>query len=102
MNALKAFKSQFHNPDSSEPETFISNPGFLKLIESRGHELGYSIGVKYGEGFTIDHHLGVENLFHLIWEMLWSQPVYLPLPVYFGKHDAVVQTAWAPLPEFNF
>ena len=66
MNALKAFKSQFHNPDSSEPETFISNPGFLKLIESRGHELGYSIGVKYGEGFTIDHHLGVENLFHLI------------------------------------
>ncbi|MBS1557805.1 MAG: bacillithiol biosynthesis deacetylase BshB1 [Bacteroidetes bacterium] len=65
MEALRAFKSQFYDPQSQEPETFISNPGFMKLIEARGHELGYSIGAKYGEGFTLDHHLGIDNLFHL-------------------------------------
>jgi len=66
IEALRAFKSQFYDPQSKEPETFISNPGFMKLIEARGHELGYTIGVKYGEGFTVRRHLGVNNLFDLI------------------------------------
>ncbi len=65
MMALRAFKSQFYDPQSNEPETFISNPGFMKLIESRGHEMGYSIGAKYGEGFTVRNMLGVDNLFNL-------------------------------------
>ncbi len=65
MESLRAYKSQFYDPKSSEPETFISNPGFMKLIEARSHELGYTIGVKYGEGFTVRRHIGVENLFHL-------------------------------------
>lgn len=65
MEALKAFKSQFYDPSSKEPETFISNPGFMKLIETRGHELGYTIGAKYGEGFTVRKLLGVDNLFQL-------------------------------------
>lgn len=65
MEALKAFKSQFYDPSSKEPETFISNPGFMKLIETRGHELGYTIGAKYGEGFTVRKLIGVDNLFQL-------------------------------------
>lgn len=65
MESLRAFKSQFYDPKSNEPETFISNPGFMKLIEARGHELGYSIGVKYGEGFQKRRHLGVNSLFDL-------------------------------------
>jgi len=65
MESLRAFKSQFYDPNSKEPETFISNPGFMKLIDSRGQELGYTIGVKYGEGFTVRRHLGVDNLFQL-------------------------------------
>lgn len=65
VEALRAFKSQFYDPSSKEPETFISNPGFMKLIDSRGQELGYTIGVKYGEGFTVRRHLGVGNLFDL-------------------------------------
>ncbi|MEL7149012.1 MAG: bacillithiol biosynthesis deacetylase BshB1, partial [Bacteroidota bacterium] len=48
MEAIRAFKSQFHNPDSKEPETYISNPEFLKMIESRGKEFGHSIQVQYG------------------------------------------------------
>jgi bacillithiol biosynthesis deacetylase BshB1 len=65
MEALKAFRSQFYDPTSKEPETFISNPGFLKLIETRGHELGYAIGAKYGEGFTVRKLIGVDNLVQL-------------------------------------
>jgi len=65
LTALRAFKSQFYDPQSKEPETFISNPGFMKLIEARGHELGYSIGATYGEGFTVRRHLGVDHLFQL-------------------------------------
>jgi bacillithiol biosynthesis deacetylase BshB1 len=65
IESLRAFKSQFYDPQSKEPETFISNPGFMKLIEARGHEMGYAIGVKYGEGFTVRKLIGVENLFHL-------------------------------------
>jgi len=65
MESLRAFKSQFYDPQSKEPATFISNPGFMKLIEARGHELGYAIGAKYGEGFTVRNLIGVNNLFHL-------------------------------------
>jgi bacillithiol biosynthesis deacetylase BshB1 len=65
LESLRAFKSQFYDPQSKEPETFISNPGFMKLIEARGHEMGYAIGARYGEGFTVRNLIGVNNLFHL-------------------------------------
>lgn len=65
LASLRAFGSQFYDPNSKEPETFISNPGFMKLIEARGHEMGYAIGAKYGEGFTVRNLIGVDNLFHL-------------------------------------
>ena len=66
MQAIRAFKSQFHNPDSTEPETYISNPEFLKMIESRGKEFGHSIQVQYGEGFNVERVIGVNDLFDLI------------------------------------
>ena len=66
MKAIKAFKSQFYDPDSDEPDTYISSPEFMKMLESRGQELGHSIGVKYGEGFTIERNMGVQDLFHLL------------------------------------
>jgi bacillithiol biosynthesis deacetylase BshB1 len=65
MVAIAAFKSQFHDPRSKEPETYISSPEFLKMIESRGKELGHAIGVQYGEGFTVDRTLGTDDLFNL-------------------------------------
>ncbi len=65
MNAVRAFKTQFYDPTSDEPETFISNPGFMKLLESRGQEFGYSIGAKYGEGFTVRKVIGVDDIFSL-------------------------------------
>jgi N-acetylglucosamine malate deacetylase 1 len=65
MNAIKAFKTQFFDPNSSEPETYISKPGFLKMIEARGIEFGHAIGGTYGEGFTVRRYPGVDNLFNL-------------------------------------
>lgn len=62
MNAIRAFKSQFYNPDSDEPDTYISSPGFMKMIEARAMEFGQIIGVKYAEGYTVDKYIGVKNL----------------------------------------
>jgi len=66
MKAIHAFKSQFFDPRSSEPETYISKPGFLRMIESRGVEFGHAIGTTYGEGFTVRRYPGVKNLMDLI------------------------------------
>jgi hypothetical protein len=65
MKAIKAFSSQFFNPESQEPETYISKPGFLKMLEARAVEYGHAIGAAYGEGFTVRRLIGVESLFHL-------------------------------------
>lgn len=50
--AIATFRSQFHNPKSSEPETFISKGGFLEMIEARGRHFGALIGVAYGEAYV--------------------------------------------------
>lgn len=65
MKAVRAFSSQFFNPDSHEPETYISKPEFLKMLEARAVEYGHAIGASYGEGFTTRRFIGVDNLFHL-------------------------------------
>lgn len=65
MRAIRAYKTQFHDPNSTEPETFISSPAFLQFLEARGHELGHAIGVRYGEGFTIRRMIGINDLFAL-------------------------------------
>jgi bacillithiol biosynthesis deacetylase BshB1 len=66
VEAIKAFKTQFYDPNSSEPQTYISSPDFLRMIESRGVELGHAIGVKYAEGFTVKRYPGVKNLLDLL------------------------------------
>lgn len=65
MEATMAFESQFYNGDSEEPETYISSELFIKSIEARAIEFGRTIGAKYGEGFTIDRTIGINDLFKL-------------------------------------
>lgn len=62
MEAIKAYKSQFHDPNSSEPLTYISRGGFLESIEARAMLLGKRIGVQYGEGFVSENVPGVADL----------------------------------------
>jgi N-acetylglucosamine malate deacetylase 1 len=66
METIRAFKSQFYNPDDTSPNTYISSPEFLEFIEARAKEYGHAIGVTYGEGFTKERHIGVRDLFDLI------------------------------------
>lgn len=66
IDSIRAYKTQFFDPASQEPETHISRPDFLNFIEARALELGHSIGVRYGEGFTKERNLGVRNLFDLL------------------------------------
>ena len=51
MRAIAAFKSQFYDPKSKEPPTFIADKKFLEMIEARGRHFGALIGVEYGEAF---------------------------------------------------
>ena len=65
LASIMAFKSQFYDPKSQEPASFISSPEFLPFIESRARELGHRIMTKYGEGFTVERFIGVQDLFDL-------------------------------------
>ncbi len=64
--AIRAFKTQFHNPDSKEPATFISSPEFLDFVTARAVHYGVPIGVKYAEAFTVNRIPGVEDIMTLI------------------------------------
>ena len=65
MNSIKAFKSQFYDPNSKEPESPISSKEFINNLEGRALQMGRLIGAKYGEGFTTPRTIGVDNLFDL-------------------------------------
>src|SRR5690606_14346813 len=66
MEAIKAYKSQFHDPASNEPITYIAAGGFLDKIEYRAALLGERSGVTYGEGFTCENTPGIGNLDSLL------------------------------------
>lgn len=66
IEAIKAFKTQFHSSDTNEPQTYISTPQFFDAVIGRAREFGKSVGGEYGEGFTSRKLLGVESLFHLL------------------------------------
>jgi bacillithiol biosynthesis deacetylase BshB1 len=66
IKAIKAFRTQFFDATSKEPETYISKPGFLKMVESRAIEFGHGINVQYAEGFTTRRFPGVKSLFDLL------------------------------------
>ena len=66
MEAIRAFKSQFHDPGSTEPDTPISSPEFLSFLEARHREMGRIIGTTFGEGFTVERAPGVRSFDDLI------------------------------------
>ena len=66
MEAVKAFTSQFYNPNSTEPETEISRKDFLEFLSGRAMEMGRPLGVQYAEGFNAPRLPGVTDLFNLL------------------------------------
>ncbi len=66
QEALGCFKSQFHDPNSTEPISPISVPEFMPLLEGRALAMGRLIGATYGEGFTCARAPGVADLVDLM------------------------------------
>lgn len=65
-DSIKAYSSQFFDPNSKEPSTPISSKEFLESLNSKMSIWGRSIGVQYAEGFTVDRYPGVNSLFDLV------------------------------------
>lgn len=65
MASVLAYKTQFYDPDSKEPQTPISSKNFTDSILYRSRDLGRLIGVKHAEGFTVERYVAVDSLFDL-------------------------------------
>ncbi|CAH0995633.1 N-acetyl-alpha-D-glucosaminyl L-malate deacetylase 1 [Emticicia aquatica] len=64
--SIRAYKSQFYDPNSKEPESYLTSPEFLEFLKARSQEMGHKIGAKFGEGYTKTKMIGVNDLFNLI------------------------------------
>jgi bacillithiol biosynthesis deacetylase BshB1 len=67
MNSVMAYSTQFHNPESNEPETFISSPEFIDYVEARAKFYGFQIGRKFGEPFYSEEkiELGLTDMLNI-------------------------------------
>lgn len=54
IQACLAYKTQFYDPSSKEPETPIATKDFLESITYRAQDLGRLSGVSFAEGFTVE------------------------------------------------
>ncbi len=63
--ALKAYSSQFYDPNSTEPLTYISTSAFWDFLEARSRELGHYISTPFGEGLIKTKMMEVKDLFDL-------------------------------------
>ncbi len=66
VDACLAYKTQFFDPNSEEPQTPISSKNFTDSIRYRAYDLGRLIGTEAGEGFISRSYIGVNNLDSLI------------------------------------
>ena len=66
VQSIKAYKTQFFDANSGEPETPISSADFLQFLEGRAREMGRLIGATFGEGFMKSTPIGTTNLLSLL------------------------------------
>lgn len=66
LDAIRAYRSQFHQANSNEPETYISKQNFLQQIVYRDALLGKRIGTEYGEGLVSENIPGIADLSKLL------------------------------------
>jgi len=66
MEAVKAYSSQFYDPNSIEPSSPISSKNFLDSVLYRAQDLGRLVGVEYAEGFNTERYVAVKSFDNLI------------------------------------
>jgi len=68
IEAIKAYKTQFHADGIDGPRTYISTPDFLDSVIYRHKWFGKMIGVKYAEGFLTEKMIGLKSFDPIIKE----------------------------------
>lgn len=63
LAAIRAYGSQFYDPTSTEPATYIASERFLDYIRARAVHFGHLIGTQAGEGFLSERPVAVTDLF---------------------------------------
>lgn len=66
IEACMAYKTQFYDPNSLEPNTPITSINFKKSIIYRAENLGRLIGCDAGEGFTSQKWIGLKDFENFI------------------------------------
>jgi N-acetylglucosamine malate deacetylase 1 len=66
MAAIKAHKSQFYDPNSTEPETRLTAKTYMHELEGRSRYFGSLIGVTAGEPFYVREALNVADPIELL------------------------------------
>jgi bacillithiol biosynthesis deacetylase BshB1 len=66
VQSLMAYRSQFYDPDSTEPVTPIATQNFKDSILYRAADLGRLINTEYAEGFTVERYVAVNSLGDLV------------------------------------
>lgn len=67
MEAIFSYKSQFHDPSSKEPMTYIASNDFMDNVKARHSLMGKRIGTTYAEGFICENVPGIDNLDQLVY-----------------------------------
>ena len=62
MESIKAFSSQFYNPDSNEPDSPLTTKNFFEYVRARMADMGRYIQVDYAEGYLVERPAGVKSL----------------------------------------
>ncbi|MFL5762843.1 MAG: bacillithiol biosynthesis deacetylase BshB1 [Bacteroidia bacterium] len=65
MEAIRAFKSQFYDPESKEPESPITVKNFFDLVKGKMTVFGRDAGYDFAEGFNVERTIGVNSMFDL-------------------------------------
>lgn len=66
MEAVHAYKSQFFDPESDEPQTVISSKNATDSLVYRSRNLGRIIGTEAAEGFTTERYPAVASISDLL------------------------------------
>ncbi|MDX2175133.1 MAG: bacillithiol biosynthesis deacetylase BshB1 [Candidatus Sumerlaeia bacterium] len=61
LDSVRAHRSQVHTPGYDGPATTLSDGGFWQRLEARFAYFGSLVGVRYGEPFTADQALRVDD-----------------------------------------
>ena len=66
IESILAYRSQFYDANSKEPESPITSKNFFESLNYRSQDLGRLVGVDHAEGFTVERYLAVNSLGDLI------------------------------------